>query len=1014
METVEKNRGADPELEEYLAGLCTEGSLENPDAVSLEIQTWVTNSLGGLCEGIGSETTLDGPWIETELPVRYDPVQGTISAEGKTEELRGRLDRMASLFRALTDHLILTYPPNPPESEGRGGPTPAASFMHEPVNLDETELQCALAEDRFLGFRVFDFDAVSDFGHADPHSFPVLTRRQKVGGKLAEQFTVDLKIQGLSVRVIPSVSVSPLILFRDDPEDLAGRGFYFVSVGLALQPPRLEDATDHEIDLYAELSDLTTWPAEDLKRLWEALLRTKFASATVVFGITTSEPEATLRDVTQAEPLLRPSERQVPGPVRQHLMNPVPIPRKAAKDADALALTRGLGRIFTKYGTHPDLSLREKTALAEADSLFWPHLEDYLDQTQRDNWTLQDKEKEPGHVLTLEGVSTERARAWWADFKQTLNASNDGPGLEVAEPQFETANRFQGGDVVTATQIELWPQGAGTVSVSFRRVSSPGYMALLDRHSPRPFFAEGWYWMPRGDRREGFRIGGLSALLFPEGRDALKRIQRREAEEYERRLQEIFRQPSLFRDEDSRVMRDLEGAIKRAKQWVSQLTVYDTKDLMLCVYEAFYRQRNAWVTETLELPGKQPIPITPYRYICLEPQNLRVRLDPANRWGRNWRSKLFDRLEALTTFEHQTLDRKGRRIDIGDRFLRRVIDGQQGTITDGSVPDTDSGLGLTRILRNAGALPIDAFFVEVSIDFMERLCAWAVDEKGAVKWGLEAARLNEQKALGNGEPKAKAKVEVDAVRQRVRDNPTYEHSPRLLTLSNLEEWPAARKELAACLLQEATPNYEKSDGRRRLKPNHLGGNRKLVRLNEQDYIACNGNRNRGYRLETWMQKANYELRKGPGGGLQAFGDYLADLEALMGEAIGLWIEIQGHPQDHPLRVLQSYRDNRKVASRLLVKKYLPADLEIRLKEQLEAAGIFEGEHQANSVVTPSRPGGLTPADIRMGRKAAGWTQAELAAKVGISHKQVSLWERAKDPIPAEQEKKLQIVLREFL
>ena len=190
---------------------------------------------------------------------------------------------------------------------------------------------------------------------------------QKVGGKLAEQFTVDLKIQGLSVRVIPSVSVSPLILFRDDPEDLAGgRGFYFVSVGLALQLPRLEDATDHEIDLYAELSDLTTWPAEDLKRLWEALLRTKFASATVVFGITTSEPEATLRDVTQAEPLLRPSERQVPEPVRQHLMNPVPIPRKAAKDADALALTRGLGRIFTKYGVHPDLSLRRENSLGRS------------------------------------------------------------------------------------------------------------------------------------------------------------------------------------------------------------------------------------------------------------------------------------------------------------------------------------------------------------------------------------------------------------------------------------------------------------------------------------------------------------------------------------------------------------------------------------------------------------------------------------------------------------------------
>ena len=182
--------------------------------------------------------------------------------------------------------------------------------------------------------------------------------------------------------------------------------------------------------------------------------------------------------------------------------------------------------------SYPDLSLRGETAQDEADSLFWIHLEEHLDRTCPGNWTLQ-KDAERA-ILTLSGLTVEEARSWWAEFTQTLNAGNEGPGLDVAEPRFQPANHYdsQTREVVQATKGELWPKSA-KAPVSFRRSSSPGYVALLDRHGPRPFFAEGWYWMHRGDRREGFRIGGLTALLFPEGRAALERLNGNEAGEWE-------------------------------------------------------------------------------------------------------------------------------------------------------------------------------------------------------------------------------------------------------------------------------------------------------------------------------------------------------------------------------------------------------------------------------------------------------------------------------------------------
>ena len=70
-------------------------------------------------------------------------------------------------------------------------------------------------------------------------------------------------------------------------------------------------------------------------------------------------------------------------------MSPVKIPREGVRQADALSLSRGLGRVFTKYDAHPDLSLRGEASLAEADSLFWIHLEERLDRTRPDSFRQQ-------------------------------------------------------------------------------------------------------------------------------------------------------------------------------------------------------------------------------------------------------------------------------------------------------------------------------------------------------------------------------------------------------------------------------------------------------------------------------------------------------------------------------------------------------------------------------------------------------------------------------------------------
>jgi DNA-binding transcriptional regulator YiaG len=814
-----------------------------------------------------------------------------------------------------------------------------------------------------------------------------------------------------------SVAAYPLVV-----DEIERRAYYPVSVGL---PGYLQEPPPWTVSPEAE------------ERFWDGL----FSQIAETYNL--------LRELEQrGTPGAAPGTRggvvgAVPPPERRRsVMGPIPMPRDVPRDANALALTRGLGRMFTEYHTIPDLDIEGDVATSQAVELFWEMLEQALLQAvpRSPKGVRWERTEEDGKtVIVLHGVPESDARHLWGTIINTMNKGTGGPGLRVAAPTFESKSYFdiESRQAAKETRIILWPDqvlkdedGWPVSPVRFRTEGSPGYLALLDQHGARPFFADGWLWLPRGSEREGFRIGGLPRLLFPEGRAAIERLERRNLEDSESRLGRIFHQPSLFQDDDARMVRDLQVAVRRVKRRLRTLTVYEiSTDLVLSIFEAWFRQRDDWINERLLLRDGRLIETRPWRVIRLDPEELRIRLDPGDRWGHNWRNQLFEKLEALTTFERQTRSRAGRKVDVGDRLLMRVIDGRRG-VEEGAAPDTDSGLGLTRVLKRGGAFPIDAYLAEVSIDFMERLVTWAVDEQGVIHWGIDSAKAAQRLAFGAAPQDAKAAQEAArSKREEVRSKPYYEHSPRLLTLANLENWPWERKNLAYTLLQEVTPHRQAlrtKDGatRRRRVRNALGGKEALVTIDGQDYVACNGSMGNGYRVETWIDKVGYK-RRSEGGVGQCFADLVRDLGALL-EAIGLRMELKSPPrrdEEEPqtlprtdrdaLAALEGYLTKPSEAYSLRLRLFLPVDREDRLRLRLAEAGIDaidEEEADSFSLITPQAGDGLSAADVRVARVNLGWKQTDLARVVGVSQKEISLWESAKKPIPRDRITQLRTIL----
>lgn len=382
----------------------------------------------------------------------------------------------------------------------------------------------------------------------------------------------------------------------------------------------------------------------------------------------------------------------------------------------------------------------------------------------------------------------------------------------------------------------------------------------------------------------------------------------------------------------------------------------------------------------------------PWRIICLNPEELRIRLDPSGAWKQNWRNYLLEKLEALATFERQTRTLSDKKIDIGDRLIRRVIDGWAG-VEEGDAPDWDSGIGLTKLLKQARAFPVNAFFIEVSLDFMERLITWAVDASGVVHWGIHAGKAAQQATLAKPEPNPKEANRIrKELEQKARKQPYYQHSPRLLTYGNLKKWPISRKCLAYTLLQEAYPSSSEDD----------------------PYTPCNGHRGYGYKIKTWMIKANSLQPQGHKklSQHQQYQSFLEDLGELC-RALNLKIELKGSPQldsETVLTHLDLIKEQLPIVLGLLLKIYIPRNYEEILAAKLEEIGIEEEIKQEE--LKPKEE--LTPLNLIKARKRAKWTQADLAQKLGVSQSMVAYWESQKKLIPKEKQTQIKEFLAQYL
>ena len=910
------------------------------------------------------------PFVESQYPVEWTwehkgEVSGTFTLEDVKSQkaLSSKLDENLSrhddltLFRIRTDKTAIikrdnTYTPLAPREQ-----------IRKLQDLPDEEREALLAEI----YRPYTIDAIQD----TPYKAP---------------FYVE--VAGVWIKGCIAIQFHPLMLDEDD-----SRAYYPVVIGFLPEDP-------------VHLSSVSP---EDRRKFWLDLEDYLDQTISRLSVFKTKPSQFASKDL--------PTPKIVP--VRS-VMNPVPMPRGVPDSAMGLSLTRGLGKMFTHYSKIPDLDINGDIATNEAQARFWPLLEEYLDKAVSQHPSIQWEKRKEGSstIYVLYGMDKQKARALWAEATKAMNKGEGGPGLEVAAPTaFEDRSRFDNkqGAVLTETRIVLWPDdsvkitdGQETPPVRFRNERSPGYLELLERHGPRPFFADGWLWIPRGEEREGFRIGGLPRLLFPEGLAALERINQEKKKNYENELNRIYRNPSLFQHEDEQAKRDLRAAIRRVDAMLENLTLFEIgHDLILCIFEAFYRQRNLWFHEKVALFDGMEIGTKPWRVIRLDPSDLRIRLDPKKKWGTNWRNRLFEKLEILTTFERQTRTQIGRTIDAGDRFLVRLIDGHRGA-DETSSPETDSGLGLTRILKRAGAFPVNAFFAEISVDFMERLVTWAVDENGVVQWGLAAANAAQSAHLATHPEDTKGARQLgEAKRKQARSKPYYEHSPRMLAVSRMEDWPENRKFLAGALLQEKTPNLKKTR-----KEKH-----RIVTIEGDSYIACNGSRNHGYRVKIWMKKAGYEKRPGPGGGRDAYRDFVEDLRGLV-ESLDLKIQIKkgGTNTDEVLKTLETFKDNPKSVNDIFLLIFLPADTEKRLTERLAGAGIeaVDKDDPLPAILRKSNPDELSPAELRQARLQAGMTQAQLAEKIGVSRPIIVYWENAKRPIPEERMTLLMEILKPHL
>lgn len=707
--------------------------------------------------------------------------------------------------------------------------------------------------------------------------------------------------------------------------------------------------------------------------------------------------------------------------IKTSVMSQVPMPRELFSESLNPAIKKGLGKMFSaNLDNIPDLDIRSDQTCQEAQHLLWRLFEQFLTKSIDNNiletWNSIDEGNE--RIFTLDGVNIASSQNLWKNFSKELNAMEGGPGIEVAEPEFINKNSLLDDGVKFTTKMRFWPElalslrldGTKCGGVRFRRQSSPGYVDLLKKHGEKPYFSSGWLWIPSGKKKEGFRISGMPHLLFKDGTDTLHYFKDLQLRDYERQIDNLEKNSSDY-STSLQKLSAMRRSVIQFKAWLDNASLYNSLDLIRCIFEAWYRQKEHWYNQQLSIDGETIIDIQPWRLICLPHDDLRIRLDPNCTLGKNWRQLIFNRFEALTTFERQIRTIEGKKVDMGDRFILRAIDGRQDDVERLS-PQGETSSALVNLLQSKNAIPKNNFYLEVSLDFMASLVDMACDGRGNFHFAHKALFVKNPKPL----PAKKIEEPEPEQIKKIKKNNLGKDSPRLLAVSNLENWHHNRKVLASVLLQEITPSYEVRKTRhgktfRKKLVDKDGCSEKIREINNKKYLECNGSFARGYQFKTWMTKAHYEVtrKKSLKDQLNLFID---DLQCLMKEPFYLRISLDTKESVlHDLEAITHLKKISHISSKILpliLKMYIPMKLEDNLRERLLEAGI-NAIDELPPIAAHIEDMPLKIKELRLER---GLKQEQLAQLVGVSRITITNWEGGKKSVSPENLLKLKDALKD--
>jgi DNA-binding transcriptional regulator YiaG len=99
--------------------------------------------------------------------------------------------------------------------------------------------------------------------------------------------------------------------------------------------------------------------------------------------------------------------------------------------------------------------------------------------------------------------------------------------------------------------------------------------------------------------------------------------------------------------------------------------VHHIQDLALSVYEAALKQKSDYDAGVIRFRDGSTLD---FRGIVLYPEELRARLDPSRKWGKNWKQQLFKKLVGLNSLERVVVNASGNIIDAEDRMVTSLLD----------------------------------------------------------------------------------------------------------------------------------------------------------------------------------------------------------------------------------------------------------------------------------------------------------------------------------------------------